>query len=198
MLFPADLHDRIRNGQVTVAFRRWQRPTVSAGGTLRTPAGLLAIDDLAPITGVDITDGDARAAGFDSVDELVDTLWSDDDGDRTLYRIRFHRAGDDPRVALREDVELTPEEVADIDAQLDRWDAASRAEPWTAQLLQLLRQRAGEPSRVLAPEVGLDQPRFKRRVRQLKDLGLTESLDVGYRLSPRGVAYLDRCERPVG
>ena len=42
----------------------------------------------------------------------------------------------------------------------------------------------------LAARVGLDVPRFKRRVRQLKGLGLTISLDVGYRLSPRGRAYL--------
>jgi ribosomal protein S19E (S16A) len=29
-------------------------------------------------------------------------------------------------------------------------------------------------------------------VRKLKELGLTESLDVGYRLSPRGRAFLAR------
>jgi hypothetical protein len=32
---------------------------------------------------------------------------------------------------------------------------------------------------------------FKRDVRKLKELGLTESLEVGYRLSPRGAALLD-------
>ncbi len=31
---------------------------------------------------------------------------------------------------------------------------------------------------------------FKRDVRKLKELGLTESLAVGYRISPRGRAYL--------
>jgi hypothetical protein len=31
---------------------------------------------------------------------------------------------------------------------------------------------------------------FKANVRKLKALGLTESLDVGYRLSPRGEALL--------
>jgi hypothetical protein len=31
---------------------------------------------------------------------------------------------------------------------------------------------------------------FKRRVRRLKELGLTESLPVGYRLSPRGRSFL--------
>jgi hypothetical protein len=44
----------------------------------------------------------------------------------------------------------------------------------------------------LAARVGLDTPRFKRRVRQLKGLGLTISLDVGYRISPRGRAFLAR------
>ncbi|WP_235654380.1 hypothetical protein [Mycolicibacterium houstonense] len=42
----------------------------------------------------------------------------------------------------------------------------------------------------LAAQVDCEVPRFKRRVRQLKGLGLTISLDVGYRLAPRGRAYL--------
>ena len=33
---------------------------------------------------------------------------------------------------------------------------------------------------------GLEKDVFKPRVRRLKELGLTESLEVGYRLSPRG------------
>jgi hypothetical protein len=33
---------------------------------------------------------------------------------------------------------------------------------------------------------------FKANVRKLKALGLTESLDIGYRLSPRGEALLAR------
>ena len=42
----------------------------------------------------------------------------------------------------------------------------------------------------LAAELGRDRPSFKLDVRKLKALGLTESLDVGYRLSPRGLAVL--------
>ncbi len=42
----------------------------------------------------------------------------------------------------------------------------------------------------LAAGESLDVPRFKRRVRRLKEMGLTISLDVGYRLSPRGRAFL--------
>jgi hypothetical protein len=44
---------------------------------------------------------------------------------------------------------------------------------------------------VLARQVNSDVPPFKRRVRQLKELGLTESLEVGHRLSPRGCAVLE-------
>ena len=38
--------------------------------------------------------------------------------------------------------------------------------------------------------VGLEMHPFKTNVRKLKTLGLTESLEVGYRLSPRGVAFM--------
>ena len=42
--------------------------------------------------------------------------------------------------------------------------------------------------------VGREKPPFKRDVRKLKELGLTESLERGYRLSPRGRAVLERME----
>jgi hypothetical protein len=37
--------------------------------------------------------------------------------------------------------------------------------------------------------------RASRYVRKLKELGLTESLEVGYRLSPRGQVVLDAARR---
>ena len=48
--------------------------------------------------------------------------------------------------------------------------------------------RAGD----LAAELGPGALAFKADVRKLKALGLTESLEIGYRLSPRGRAWLDR------
>ena len=41
-----------------------------------------------------------------------------------------------------------------------------------------------------APSGEVERDQFKRRVRSLKEPGLTTSLPVGYRLSPRGPAYL--------
>ena len=75
-----------------------------------------------------------------------------------------------------------------IAARLDRWDAAT--EPWTRRYLAMIEANEAVRAPDLADRVGMDVPRFKRRVRQLKGLGLTISLDVGYRLSPRGRAFL--------
>jgi hypothetical protein len=187
VLIRAHLYDDIVSGAITVAFRRWKRPTVSENGTLRTPIGVLHIDELVAIEPDDITPAHARAAGFETPDAVLASLAADPG--RQLYRIRFHLAGDDPRIELREAAELTNADRARIDDQLDRWDRASTTGPWTRHLLDLIEQHPGERSADLARRLDLDQHVLKRRVRQLKNLGLTESLDTGYRLAPRGAAY---------
>ena len=50
--------------------------------------------------------------------------------------------------------------------------------------------RRGLRAADLAERFGRERLKFKTDVRKLKALGLTESLAVGYRLSPRGRAYL--------
>ena len=74
MLFPARLWDGVRDGAVTVAFRRWRRPTVKASATLQSPAGLLAIDEVTVIDETDVTDEGARAAGYHDREEVVADL----------------------------------------------------------------------------------------------------------------------------
>lgn len=44
MLFKRPVLDRVAAGGVILAFRRWRRPTVRAGGTPTTPAAVPAID----------------------------------------------------------------------------------------------------------------------------------------------------------
>ena len=57
-------------------------------------------------------------------------------------------------------------------------------------MLALIADHPGRRAGDLAASLGRDIPSFKRDVRKLKELGLTLSLEVGYRLSPRGEAYL--------
>ena len=180
MLFPQRLWAGLEDGTVTVAFRRWKRPTVKAGGTLQSPGGLLGIDELTAIGPDDVTDDDARAAGYQSRDEA---LAADLRPEGTLYRIRFHRIGDDPRAELRAQDDLGAGEIEDLRARLRRLD-------WAIPTLQLIADHPATVSTQLAATAGVERQQFKLRVRRLKALGLTESLETGYRLSPRGQAFL--------
>jgi hypothetical protein len=185
MLFNKRALDGIAAGEIDLAFRRWKKPTVKAGGTLRSRAGVLAIDAVEPTSQQKISAEDARRAGFGSKAELLRSLRPEG----RLYRIDFHRIGDDPRVALRESAAISDAERAEIDRRLDRMDSA-RGQPWTRQVLELIAERPETHAEKLAASLGREKPPFKRDVRKLKELGLTESLLVGYRLSPRGRAYL--------
>jgi hypothetical protein len=181
LLFNHQVWAGLADGTVTVAFRRWKRPSVKAGGTLQSPGGLLAIDEIAPITLDDVNDADARAAGYADRDSLLAGLRPDGQ----LYRVRFHRVGDDPRIELRQRTDFDDAELSELMRVVARL-------PWAGPILRLIADNPGVVSTDLAPQVRLDRARFKQRVRRLKALGLTESLDIGYRLSPRGAALLRR------
>ena len=186
MLFKLATLEAIAEDRVTVAFRRWRRPTVRAGGTLVTAVGVVAIDSIEEVTLNDITPDDARAAGHRSVAELKRQLAKQREG--SLYRIAFHLDGADPRIALRSRTRLGAADVVDLRQQLSRWDRASRTGPWTRTYLALLKQNPGVRAPSLAAGIGVETARFKANVRKLKSVGLTESLEIGYRLSPRGKA----------
>ncbi len=176
----------IEAGRISLVFRTWQSPRVRVGTRLRTPIGLVGITGIEPTSRETVTEDDARRAGHPSLAELH--RWFDD-RPGTVYRIRVEPAGPDPRVVLRQRAELTPEEVADLRTRFRRMDRrADRS--WTWQTLRLIADNPGRVSTELAEAMGLPRKYFKQRVRRLKELGLTESLRVGYRVSPRGEALL--------
>ena len=193
MLLKRDTLEGIAEGRITLAFRRWKRPTVRTGGELRTAIGVLAIDAVDAIEEADITDEDARLAGHPARAALVAELNRRPEG--RLYRVALHLAGDDPRAALREQDALDADAVATIAPRLDRFDRASRHGPWTETVLRLIADRPGVRAPDLAASLGRDTQPFKRDVRKLKELGLTESLKVGYSLSLRGRAWLATLDR---
>jgi hypothetical protein len=178
----------IADGSVTLAFRRWDRPRMRPGSTQRTTAGVIRIDSVDEVDPATLTDEDARRSGVPSVAELHRLLTRR--AGAHVYRMRVSLAGPDPRVALREQGELSTEDRAAVDARLARWDAARAEGPWTRQVLRLIAERPGVRAPDLAASLGRDTLAFKRDVRKLKELGLTRSLPVGYEISPRGRAYL--------
>ncbi len=188
MLFKKDIIDAIAAKRVTVAFRRWRKPSVKVGGALMTAAGILAIDAVDKIALARIAEADVKRAGYPSRAALLKELAKHPGGD--LYRIAFHLRGADPRIALREDGRLTKAEMKGAIAALNRLDQTSEHGAWTTTILRLIDKYPARRAPDLAASQRRDILAFKRDVRKLKDLGLTESLEIGFRLSPRGRAVL--------
>lgn len=183
MLLRRGILERIAKGEVTLAFRCWRRPTVKPGGTLRTAVGILAVHAVDPVQIGDISDTDVAAAGYISRDELLADLRADG----TLYRITLHLVGEDPRASLRDNDQIDSPARDAIRARLHRLD---REGPWTSAALALIADAECSTAAEIAAKLTLDKATVKRRIRHLKELGLTESLSSGYRLSPRGRAWL--------
>lgn len=180
----------IAAGTITGAYRRWRRPLVRTGSTFRTSIGVIAVDHIEPTTLDAVTASGVRNAGYPSRAALIAALARQGVGD--VYWIRLRLVGDDPRLALRERTRWTKEELADVKKRLQRFDAASANGRWVVATLRLIAKHPGVRAADLAVKLRSETLPFKGRVRRLKELGLTESLEVGYRLSPRGVALLRR------
>lgn len=188
MLLERRSRDGILDGTITVLYRRWQRPQVLAGRTYWTNAGRLDVLDVEIVDPALLTDQDAPPAGYTSVSDLVADLHGRT-GD-PVYRLEVRLAGGpDPRQQLGEDTDLGAADLAEIHRRLDRLDRTSRAGPWTATTLALIAGNPGVRAGDLAESIGREMAPFKLDVRKLKALGLTVSLPVGYRLSPRGEAF---------
>lgn len=178
----------IADGSITVVLRRWDAPRAKAGGTQRTQVGTIRVDDVIEKPGrYRVTAAEARAAGYPDVKTAQADLDRRPAAHTYVIAVSFLAADERPDLAA--DDTLSADDVAAIADRLDRWDAAAQM-PWTRQYLTTIGDNEAVRAPDLADRFGIDVPRFKRRVRQLKGLGLTISLDVGYRLSPRGRAFL--------
>jgi hypothetical protein len=183
MLFSMDAWPKLADGSITLTFRTWAKPQATTGGRYRVGGMLLEAVAVEQVPTSGITDDDAHRAGEADLATLLARL-----GDaETVWRIELRFLGTDDRIVRREDDALTPDQLATIRGRLDRMD---RGGAWTRATLRLIERYPGVVSTALARNAGIDRPTFKLNVRKLKELGLTESLDIGYRLSPRGEAVL--------
>ena len=194
MLFRREVLEGITAGRIDRVFRVWAEPRVRAGSTQRTWAGIVVIDSVTAVTPEEITEEDALHSGFADRAALLTAL-SKSTKEGGYHRVMLHLGGPDPRVELSEDADLIDRELAEIKARLDAIDARGGRAPWTYQVLRLIEERPGLRAVDLAERLGRDKLPFKADVRRLKALGLTESLETGYRLSPRGKAVMTYLRR---
>lgn len=191
MLLKNKTIDDIKSGKVKLLFRRWKKCGVKAGGTQMTQRGVIGIDAVDIVDEAKITLIDAKAAGFETKQELLDQLYDRDGEETQLYRLKVHFAGEDPRKKLRAKADLSEKELNQIIEKLHQLDIRSQRGNWTQLYLQMIHDQPNTHAAILAEQIGLTIPTFKPWVRKLKALGLTESLRPGYRLSPRGERVLE-------
>ena len=189
MLLEKRSRDGILDGSITVLFRRWKRSQVVGGRTYRTVAGLVDVTAVEVVDPATLTDRDAAPAGYPTADALRADLRGSETDPVFRLEVRLH-TGPDLRQLLSEDADLDEAAVAEIDRRLARLDRAGATGPWTAVTLALIAANPGRRAPDRAAVLGRETAPFKLDVRKLKALGLTHSLPVGYRLSPRGSAYL--------
>lgn len=188
---PEGFHEGLKSGAVTLTFRSWEKPHVKPGGRYRChPIGVLEVDAIGRVRAGKISEKDARGAGFQTRAELLEYLraatGSELDDRSELWRVTLHYGGDGDRVEIAFEDDLSDSDVAEIQRKLERMDAKK---PWTREVLDLIEKHPRTAASKLAARLGRETKPFKSDVVKLKKLGLTQSFEVGYELSPRGKAY---------
>ena len=178
MQFTTRNSDAIRAGEVTLTFRNWRRSHAKVGNVYRLrPHGAIRVTEVSRVPMSAIADDDARRAGFENVRALAAFLKTGHDAE--VIRVGFELADEQD---LRRPPALGLEDVL---RRLSATDLRS-ASPWTVRVLTLIATHPGRRAGDLAPTMGWELPKFKANVRKLKALGLTRSLEVGYRLTDLG------------
>jgi hypothetical protein len=191
MLFAGSDRDGVAEGRITTAYRRWAEARVVAGRIYRTNAGRIEIDSVSQVNPDLIADNDADVIAADrgNAKDVRRRLRGNEDW--PTFLIKFHLVeGPDPREELAASDDLSAAELEDLRGRLATLDELSRHGVWTTDTLRLIQAKPATRAGDLAAEFGRDMAGFKLDVRKLKNLGLTYSLEVGYKLSPRGAAYL--------
>jgi len=191
MQFTAAFKELIRGDRIDVTFRYWRMPRVRVDGTYRIAPDLaIRVIDLAVVSR--ISDADAQRAGFPAADALRDYLTrARTNADAALYRVAFERIAAPADSRSRLAVQAPDDsELAMLSRRLTAMDARSTTGAWTRRVLADIDAAPGVRAGDLADAIGWETPRFKVHVRRLRALGLTHSLEAGYRISLRGRSLL--------
>lgn len=190
MLFKQKHLEAIKSGKITLAFRRWKKLVVKPGSLIKTSVGVIRITTVEEINVSQISDTEAVSAGLRDASTLIGLLGKQDEGQ--VYRMGVLFDSEDPRIELRETVELEEVEFAQIQKELLNLDKNSKTGKWTGKVLEAIKANPRLKAADLAVLVKREKEWLKLNVRKLKGLGLTISHEPGYSISPRGEAYLDK------
>jgi hypothetical protein len=90
--FSRDLRAGVADGRITVSYRLWSRPQVKIGGSYRTGAARIEVDDIELVPFSSITDEDLARTGEPDLPSLRARAAHTGPirGDTLLYRVEFH------------------------------------------------------------------------------------------------------------
>ena len=192
LLFQKRFHAGIVDGAVRLTFRLWDKPHVKPGGRYRVhPIGVVEVDTVERVTLAEVSEADALAGGFTSRAELLAYMTPVAKQPLTpaspVFRVAFRHGGDGDRVPLALEADLSAEALAELTKRVARLEPTG---PWVRQVLTLIKKHPRVAASKLALRLGRETLPFKVDVRKLKKLGLTQSFEVGYEVSPRGERFL--------
>lgn len=189
MLIKQKQLDGIMSGKISLAFRKWKNLSVKKDSLLKTSIGLVKIEDISETEMSQITEDDAKLAGYDNVKTLINELEKTVNG--VIYKIQLSFYSPDPRIDLRQKQQITDEELEELKEKLLNLDKFSKQGKWTVKVLKAIQENPKLPAVELAAKVNKEKEWLKTNVRKLKNLGLTISHEPGYTLSPLGAYFLN-------
>ncbi len=196
LLFQSRFHEGLVNGSITLTFRLWPKARVKPGTRYRChPIGVLEVDAVERIRVREISKPDSLRAGFPDRTSLLDYLqkFSSEPltDDMEIFRVALHYGGEGDFVPLAKESELSGESFAALSEKLQKMDSSS-GKLWTHETLCLIESHPRIAASRLAKMVQRETQPFKANVVKLKKLGLTQSFEIGYELTPRGRVFLER------
>lgn len=193
MIFKLSHLEGIKAGKITLAFRKWKKLAVHKGSRIKTEMAVIEIEDISEIALTDITKRDSVNAGFESLEDLLETLNGIEEG--MVYKIKVRYYSEDPRIALREHTALTEKDLQLLKSKLERLDNYSKEGKWTLAVLKAIRDNPKLRAKDLARRMDKEMDWLKINIRKLKNLGLTISHEVGYTISPLGEFILKKLDK---
>ena len=180
----------IKSGNISLAFRKWKRPSVKKGSLIKTAIGQVEIVDITEIEPENITHDEAEKAGFEGPGDLIKILNTTEEGSVYKVTVRYHSP--DPRIKLRKHTRLSATDFERVKLRLERLDKYSKQGAWTVRILKAIQDNPKLKAADLAAKTGKEKDWLKLNVRKLKNLGLTISHNPGYTISPLGEVFLRR------
>jgi len=190
MLFKKVHLQGIKSGNITLAFRRWKKASIKSGSLLHTSIGLVKIGEIETVNENDISEKDVLNAGFTNRKQLLKSSARNRTG--TIFKISVNYHSEDPRMKLREQTELTEQELTILKESVQRLDKFSKQGSWTSKVLLAIKDNPNHPAIGITKLTGFEKEWLKRNIRKLKNLGLTISHTTGYEISPLGRFFIEK------